>query len=53
MSQVKRNCGVSKDVVYGYSCKRTVLSHLDQNIGLNKYKLSLLVNDYAAVCNVS
>jgi len=26
---------------------------LDQNIGLNKHKLILLVNDYNAECNVS
>jgi len=52
-SQDKRNCGVSKNLVYGYTCKCTVLLHLDQNIGFNKHKLSLLVNDNAAKCNVS
>jgi len=38
---------------YATDCKCTVLSHLDQNIGLNKHKLSLLVNDNLAECNVS
>ena len=28
-------------------------NHLDQNIGLNSHKLSLLVNDNTVVCNVS
>jgi len=28
-------------------------NRLDQNIGLNKHKLILLVNDYNAECNVS
>ena len=28
-------------------------NHLDQNIDLSKHKLSLLVNDNAAECNVS
>jgi len=42
-----------RDWVYGYSYKCTVLSHHDQSIGLNKHKLSLLVNDNAAECNVS
>jgi len=55
VSQVKRNCGVSKNVVCVYSCmtKCMVLSYLDQNIGLNKHKPSLLVNDNVAECNVS
>jgi len=48
-----RNGGVSKYVVYGYSCKCTVLSYLDQYIGLNKRKRSLLVNDNAAERNAS
>jgi len=52
VSQDKRNCGVSKNVVYGFNYKCTVLSPLDQNIGLNKHKLSLLVNNNAAECNV-
>jgi len=42
--------------MYNISCnspKCTVLSHLDQNIGLNKHKFSLLVNDNIAECNVS
>jgi len=45
VSQDKRNCVASKNVVYGFSCKCTALSHLDQDVGLNK--LSLLVNDNA------
>jgi len=28
-------------------------NHLDQNIGLIKHKLSFLVNDNAAECNIS
>jgi len=51
VSQDKRNCGVSKNVVYGYSCK--VLAHLDQNIDFNKHKLSLVVNNNAAECTIS
>jgi len=53
VSQDKHNCRVSKNVVYGYNCKCTALSHLDQHIGLNKHKLNLLVKDHAAECNVS
>jgi len=53
VSQDMRNRRMSKNVAYGYSCKCTVLSHLDQNNGLNKQKFSLLVNDNAAECNVS
>ena len=53
VSQDMRICGVQKNVVYGYSCKCTVLSHHDHNIGLNKHKLSLLVNANAADCNIS
>ena len=30
VSQDMRNCGVSKNVVYGYSCRYTVLSHPKQ-----------------------
>ena len=36
VSQDKRNCGASWNVVYWYSCKSTALSHLDQNIGLTQ-----------------
>jgi len=53
VSQDKHNCGVSKNVVYVYSCKCTPLSHRNQHNGLNKHELSLLVNDNAAVRNVS
>ena len=53
VSQDMRICGVQKNVVYGYSCKCTVLSQHDHNIGLNKHKLSLLVNANAADCNIS
>jgi len=41
------------NVVYGYSCKCTALSHLDQSIALNKNRLILLANDNAAEYNVS
>ena len=53
------NRGGSENVEYGYSSRYTVYHiensiHLDQNvIGSNKYRLSLLVNDDAAECNVS
>jgi len=53
VSQDMRNCGVSINVVYGYSCKCTVLSHLNQTNCLSKHKFSLLSNDNAAECNVS
>jgi len=53
-----RNSGVSKTYCAGVAagklfCHTQNTSHLDQNIGLNKHKLSLLVNDNAAECNVS
>jgi len=46
------------NAVYGYSCRYTVYhtqsnKHLDQNIGLNKHKLSLSINGNTAECNVS
>ena len=59
MSQDMRNSGgVSKtqcaDVAAGTWFYHTQNSnHLDQNINLNKYKLSLLVNANTAECNVS
>ena len=53
VSQDKRYCGVSESVVLRYSCCQCkALSHLDQSIGLNNHKLSLLVNDNAAECNL-
>jgi len=33
--------------------KITTTLHLDQNIGLNKHKVNLSVNDNTAECNVS
>ena len=53
-----RTSAVTKDVVHGCSCRYTAYhtqknNHLDQNIGLNKYKLTLLVNDNTSVYNVS
>jgi len=55
-----RNCGVSKNVVCGYSWSAGTRfyhtqnsNHVDQNINLNKHKLSLLVNDIIVECNVS
>jgi len=44
-----------RNVVYGYCFRYTVLSHqntnhLDQNIGSNKHKVSLLVKDKTAEC---
>ena len=58
-SQALLNCGGSENVEYGYSSRYTVYHtknsiHLEQNvIGSNKYRLSLLVNDDTAECNVS
>jgi len=44
-----RNCGVTKNVVFGYGCRYTVYhtqnnNHLDQNIGIIWHKRSMLVN---------
>jgi len=43
-----RNCGVTKNVVFGCSCRYTVYhtqnnNHLDQNIGIIWHKRSMLV----------
>ena len=48
-----RNCGVTKNVVFGYSCRYTVYhtqnnNHLDQNIGTIWHKRRMLVNDNTA-----
>ena len=53
-----RNCGVTKNVVFGYSCRYTVYhtqynNHLDQNIGMIRHKRNILVKDNSAECNVS
>jgi len=53
-----RNFRVSKNVVYGIaagtrSYQNRNSNHLDQNIGLNKYKLNLLVHDNITKCNIS
>jgi len=52
------NCGVSKNVVLGYSCRYTVYhtqnnNHLDENIGIIWHKRRILVNDNTAEYNVS
>jgi len=52
------NCRVTKNVVFGYSCRYTVYhtqnnNHLDQNIGTVWHKRSMLVNDNTAEYNVS
>ena len=52
-SQDMRNCGVTKKVVFGYSCRYAVYhtqnnNHLDQNIGIIWHKRSMLVNDNTA-----
>jgi len=57
VSQNVRNCGI-KHVVNGTAAGRRFYhtqnsNHLDQNIGLNKHNLSLLVHDNIAECNVS
>jgi len=58
LSYDMRTCAVTKDVVHDCSSRCTVYhthnnNHLDQNIGLNKYKLNLLVNDNTSENNVS
>ena len=52
------NCGVTKNVVFGHSCRYTVYhtqknNHLDQTINIIWHKRSILVNDNAAEYNVS
>jgi len=52
------NCGVTKNVVFGHSCRYTVYhtqnnNHLDQTIDIIWHKRSILVNDNAAEYNVS
>jgi len=53
-----RNCGVTENVVFGYSCRYTVYhtqnnNHVDQNIGIIWHKRSILVKDNTAEYNVS
>jgi len=53
-----RNCGVTKNVVFGYNCRYTVYrtqnnNHLDQHIGIIWHKRSILVKDNTAEYNVS
>jgi len=53
-----RNCGVTQNVVFGYSRRYTVYhtqynNHLDQNIGIIWHKPGILVNDNTAEYNVS
>ena len=53
-----RNRGVTKNVVFGYSCRYAVYhtqnnNHLDQNIGIIWHKCSMLVKDNTVECNVS
>jgi len=53
-----RNCGVSKNLAFGYNCRYTVYhtqnnNHLDQNIGIIWQKRSILVKDNTAEYNVS
>jgi len=53
-----RNCGVTKNVVFGYSCRYTVYNtknnnHLDQDIGIIWHKRNILVKDNNAEYNVS
>jgi len=56
-----RNCRVTKNVVFGHSCRYTVYHtqnnyHLDQNIGIISliwHKCSILVNNNTPEYNVS
>ena len=53
-----RNCGVTKNVLFGYRCRYTVYhtqnnNHLDQNIGKIWHKRSILVNDNSVEYNVT
>jgi len=53
-----RNCGVTKYVVFGYSCRYTIYhtqnnSHLDQNIAIIWHKRRMLANDNTVEYNVS
>ena len=53
-----RNCGVTKNVVFGYKCGYTVYhtqnnNHLDQNIGIIWHKRRILVKDNTAEYYVS
>jgi len=53
-----RNCGASKNVVFGYSCRYTVYhsqnnNHLDQSIGIIWHKRSILGKDNTVKYNVS
>jgi len=53
-----RNCVVTKNVVFGYSCRYTVYhiensNHLEQNIDIIWHKCSMLVNGNTAEYNVS
>jgi len=56
--QDMRNCGVTKNVVFGYRWKYTVYhtqnsKHLDQTIGIIWHKRSMLLKDNTAEYNVS
>jgi len=53
-----RICGVTKNIVFGYSCRYTVYhtqnnNYHDQNIGIIWHKRSMLVNGNTAKYNVS
>jgi len=53
-----RNCRVTKNVVFEYSCRYTVYhtqnnNHLDQNIGIIWLRRRMLVNDNTAGYHVS
>jgi len=52
------NCGVTKNVVFGYNCRYTVYhnqnnNHLHQNIGTVWHKRTILAKDNTAEYNVS
>jgi len=52
-----RNCRVTENVVFGYSCRHAVYhtqsnNHLDQNIDIIWHKRSMLVNDNTAECGI-
>ena len=55
-----RNCGATKNAVFGYSSRYTVYHthtqnnhHLDQNIGIIWHKSGMLVNENTAEYNAS
>jgi len=52
------NCEVTKNVVFGYSCRYTVYytqnnNHLEQNIGIIWHKRRMFVSDNTTEYNVS